>query len=85
LKKQLLLVAGYKEKEIEEMDLSMDDSSFQEIMRKRLFGQSGEGGDSSQRVVSVGDVDSYLKKGWGYVASLPGDRVILRTPTYFSI
>jgi hypothetical protein len=84
-RKQLLLVAGFKAEEIDEMDLSMDDSSFQETVRKRLLGQSREGGDASQRVVSVGDVDSYLSKGWGYVASLPGDRVILRTPFDLSI
>jgi len=83
-RKQLLLVAGFKAEEIDEMDLSMDDASFQEMVRKRLLGQSREGGDASQRVVSVGDVDSYLSKGWGYVASLPGDRVILRTPFDFS-
>jgi hypothetical protein len=83
-RKQLLLVAGFKPEEVDEMDLSMDDASFQETVRKRLLGQSREGGDASQRVVSVGDVDSYLSKGWGYVASLPGDRVILRTPLDFS-
>jgi hypothetical protein len=83
-RRQLLLVAGFKVEEIDEMDLSMDDASFQETVRKRLLGQSREGGDASQRVVSVGDVDSYLSKGWGYMASLPGDRVILRTPFDFS-
>ena len=61
------------------MDMSIDDASFYELLRKRLFGQTREGDDASQKVVSVGDVDSYLLKGWGYVASLPGDRVILRT------
>jgi len=84
-RRQLLLVAGFEAEEIDEMDLSMDDASFQETVRRRLLGQPREGGDASQRVVSVGDVDSYLSKGWGYVASLPGDRVILRTPLDFSI
>jgi hypothetical protein len=84
-RKQLLLVAGFKAEEIDEMDLSMDDASFQETVRKRLLGQPREGGDASQRVVSVGDVDIYLSKGWGYVASLPGDRVTLRTPFDFSM
>ena len=80
-RKQLLLVAGFKPEEVEEMDLSMDDSGFQEIVRKRLLGQSRDGGDLSQKVVSVGDVDVYLSKGWGYVASLPGDRVIVKGPS----
>jgi len=82
-RKQLLLVAGFKVEEIDEMDLSMDDAAFQETVRKRLLGQSREGGFVSQRVVSVGDVDSYLSKGWGYIASLPGDRVILKEPSRF--
>ena len=82
-RKQLLLVAGFKPEEIDEMDLSMDDAAFQETVRKRLLGQSREGGFVSQRVVSVGDVDSYLSKGWGYIASLPGDRVILKEPSRF--
>ena len=80
-KKQMLLVAGFKPEEVEEMDLSMDDASFVEIARKRLLGQTKEGQDSSQKVVSVGEVDSYLSNGWGYVASLPGDRIILRGPS----
>jgi hypothetical protein len=78
-RRQLLLVAGFKPEEVEEMDLSMDDSEFQEAVRRRLLGQSS-GGGGSQQVVSVGDVDKYLSKGWGYVASLPGDRIILRGP-----
>jgi hypothetical protein len=65
------------------MDLSMDDASFQETVRRRLVGPSGDG-SGSQRVVSVSDVDGFLSKGWGYVASLPGDRIILRGPSDYS-
>ena len=79
-RRQLLLVAGFKPEEVDGMDLSMDDAQFQETVRKRLLGQS-PGPNASQRVVSVGDVDKFLSKGWGYVASLPGNRVILREPT----
>ncbi len=52
----MLLVAGFKPEEVEEMDLSMDDASFQKVFRKRFLVQSGGGG--AQRVVSVGDVNS---------------------------
>jgi len=82
-RKQLLLVAGFTSEEVDGMDLSMDDASFQETVRRRLVGPSGDGG-GSQRVVSVGDVDVFLSRGWGYVASLPGDRIILRGPGEFS-
>jgi len=82
-RKQLLLVAGFKADEIEKTDLSMDDSSFQETVSKRLLEQSKEEQGTSQRVVSVCDVDAYLSKGWGYVASLPGDRIIIRGPSSY--
>jgi hypothetical protein len=60
-RKQLLLVAGFTSEEVDGMDLSMDDASFQEMVRRRLGGQSGDGG-GSQRVVSVGDVDGFLSR-----------------------
>ena len=82
-RKQMLLVAGFTSEEVDAMDLSMDDASFQETVKRRLVGQPGDGG-GSQRVVSVGDVDGFLSKGWGYVASLPGDKIILRGPGEFS-
>ena len=78
-RKQLLLIAGFTSEEVKRMDRSMDDASFQETVRRRLVGQSGDGG-GSQRVVSVGDVDVFLSRRWGYVASLPGDKIILRGP-----
>jgi len=79
-RRQLLLVAGWKPEEVEDIDLSMGDIEFQETVRKWLLGVT-KGRESSKRVVSVGEVDKFLSKGWGYVASLPGNRVILREPT----
>jgi hypothetical protein len=79
-RKQLLVVAGFKAEEIDGLDLSMDDASFQEIVRKRLLGRQGET-SISQRVVTVNDVDGFLSRGWGFVASLPDNKVILREPS----
>jgi len=81
---QLLLVAGFTKEEVDQMDPGMDDAQFQETVRRRLLGQV-KGAEASQRVVPVGDVDKYLTKGWGYVASLPGKRVILKEPSRGSI
>ena len=39
-RRQLLPVAGFGEEEVEGMDLSMDDPSFQELVKKRLLGGS---------------------------------------------
>jgi hypothetical protein len=67
-RKQLLAVAGLKPEEIEGMDLSMEDTEFQELVRRRLLGSvSGRG----QKVVSVGEVERYLSEGWGFVSTLP--------------
>ena len=80
-RKQLLLVAGFKPEEVEEMDLSMDDSSFQEIVRKRLLGAMVNSG-ASQRVVNANDVERYISEGWGFVANLPDERVIIKLPDF---
>jgi hypothetical protein len=80
-RKQLLLVAGFKPEEVEEMDLSMDDSSLQEIVRKRLLGAMVNSG-ASQRVVNANDVERYISEGWGFVANLPDERVIIKLPDF---
>jgi len=76
-RKQLLLVAGFSEKELEQTDVSsMDDEELQAIIRKRLLGQKAN--DCTQKAVSEDDVDRYLKEGWEFVAALPNGKVILK-------
>jgi hypothetical protein len=78
-RKQLLAVAGLKPEEIEGMDLSMEDSEFQELVRRRLLGSvPGRG----QKVVSVGEVERYLSEGWGFVSTLPNRRAVLTPPDF---
>jgi len=78
-RKQLLLVAGFKQDEIDKMDLSaVSDEELQEIVRKKLLGQ--EANDcAKQKVVSVDEVNKYLIQGWEYVASLPNNKVVIRS------
>jgi hypothetical protein len=77
-RRQLLLVAGFKQDEVEKMDLTaINDEEFQEMVRKRLLGTS-TGDCPKQKVVNSGDVESYLSQGWEYVANLPGKKVIIR-------
>ena len=80
-RKQLLLVSGFTSDEVDDMDLSMTDDVFQETVRKRLLGSVSQRG-SSQRVVGVGEVERYLLDGWGFVASLPNRRVVIRSPDF---
>jgi len=75
----LLLVAGFSGEEIDELDMSMDDSEFQETVRKKLLGSMVNNGNS-QRVVSLDDVEEFLSRGWNFVARLNDEKAILRLP-----
>jgi hypothetical protein len=78
-RKQLLLVAGFTQDEVDKMDLvSLGDEELQEIVRKRLL-KTGTSERASEKVVSVNEVNSYLAQGWEYVASLPNKTVIIRS------
>jgi len=77
-RKQLLLVAGFNQDEVEKMDLSsINDEELQEIVRKKLLGV--ETSDCvKQKVVNINDVENYLTQGWEYVANLPNKKVIIK-------
>jgi len=78
-RKQLLLVAGFSQEEVEKMDLpSMSDEELQAIVRKKLLGT--ETSDcTKQKVVDVKDVERYLSQGWKYVANLPNKKVLIKS------
>ena len=78
-RRQLLLVAGFNPEEVKQLDLSMDDSAFQEMVRKRLLEAMANHG-VSQKIVRASEVESYIMEGWGFVAMLPGEKVILKLP-----
>jgi hypothetical protein len=76
-KKQLLLIAGYTPGEIESIDLSIDDVSFQETVRSKLLGSMVNNGNR-QRVVSVEDLEDFINKGWEYVAKISDEKIIIK-------
>lgn len=78
-RRQLLLVAGFKPEEVKQLDLSMDDSAFQEMIRKRLLEAMVNQG-ASQKVVKASEVELYLSKGWGFVATLPEEKIVIKLP-----
>ena len=79
-KKQLLLVAGFKQDEIDRMDLSsMTDDDFQTTVKQRLLGAMVNNG-ARQKVIGITDVERYIVDGWEYVDALPGDKAIVRVP-----
>jgi len=80
-RKQLLLVAGFTQDEVDRMDLpSLSDEELQEIVRKRLLRMDTDD-CAKEKAVSVNDVNRYLAQGWEYVASLPNKTVIIRSKT----
>jgi hypothetical protein len=77
-RKQLLLVAGFKQEEVDKIDLpSMSDEELQEIVRKKLLGIEARD-CTKQRVVDIADVESFLAQGWEYVANLPDKKVVIK-------
>jgi site-specific recombinase XerD len=77
-RRQLLLVAGFGQDEIEDMDVtSISDEDLQSVVRKRLLGAQAPNG-ASQKVVSVGEANDYLAKGWEYVAKLSNNKVVIK-------
>jgi hypothetical protein len=76
-RRQLLLVAGFREEEIDSIDLDlMSDEEFQQTVKKRLLGE--ELSDCRQKVVPIGQLDKYLERGWEYVATLSNKKAIVK-------
>lgn len=80
-KKELLLVAGYSQKEIDSMNLSaVSDEDLNAKIREKLLGVMTNNG-AKQKVVAVADVEKHLAQGWEYVATLPNGKAILKLPS----
>jgi len=77
-RKQLLLVAGFSQEELDKMDVpSISDEELQSLVKKRLLGVQTANG-ASQKVVNVGEANDYLAKGWEYVAKLSNNKVVIK-------
>ncbi len=76
-RKQLLLVAGFTQKEIDQMDVaSLSDEEFQETVRKRLLENRND--CCMQKVIGLNELEKYLENGWEYLATLPNQKVIVK-------
>jgi hypothetical protein len=77
-RKQLLLVAGFNETELEKMDSSsISDEELQTIIREKLLGTETRD-CQKQKVVNVEEVESYLAQGWECIANLPNKKVLIK-------
>jgi len=80
-KKELLLVAGYNQKEIDSMNLATtSDEDFNVKIREKLLGIMTNNG-AKQKVVAVGEVEKHLAQGWEFVATLPNSKAIVKLPS----
>jgi len=80
-KKELLLVAGYSQKEIDSMNLATtNDEDFNVKIREKLLGIMTNNG-AKQKIVAVDEVEKHLAQGWEFVATLPNGKAILKLPT----
>jgi hypothetical protein len=81
-KKQLLMVAGYKESEISSIDLhSLSNESLQKMTREKLIGTLTANG-ARTLIVPGEQLENYLKQGYEYLDSPPAlnGRSIVRFP-----
>ncbi len=77
-RKQILLVAGFNQEEVDKMDLpSMSDEELQSLVRKKLLG-APTSDSSKQKVVSIDEANGYLEKGWEFVAKFSDDKVVIK-------
>ena len=77
-RRQLLLVAGFSQEEINKIDINnLTDEEFQDLIRKRLLGNTNTD-CGTQKVVNLNELEKYLENGWEYVATLPNQKVIVK-------
>ncbi len=80
-RRQLLMVAGFKEEEIDARSLAQaSDEEFQSMVKQRLLGEMVNNG-AVQKVVGVNEVERYIGEGWEFVATLPNGKAILKLPS----
>lgn len=79
-RKQLLLVAGFKDEEISKLSLQdMTNEDFQRTVRERLLGTMANNG-LKQKVVQASQIENFIGQGWEFVSMLPNDSAIVKLP-----
>jgi hypothetical protein len=80
LQQQLLLAVGYKQDEIDRMNLAdMENESFQKLLKDKIT-TTMSGNGSKQKLVDIKDIEGYLEKGYEFQASLPNGKAVMRLP-----
>jgi integrase len=78
--KQLLLAVGFKEDDIEKIDLEhISDEDFQKILRDRVVGAMTKNGNK-QKVISINDVEKFIEQGYEVVTNLGNGKIVIKLP-----
>jgi len=83
-RRQLLLVVGYSQDEVEAMNIEeIGDDELQARLKQRLLKKNEDpplSRNGGQKVIAVDDVEEYIESGWEYVAQLSNGKAIVRAP-----
>jgi len=81
-RRQLLIVAGCSEDEVNTVDLEkLSDDDIRIRVREKLLKENNNGNGSRtlrQKVVPLDEVEKYIESGWEYVSQLPNGRAIVK-------
>ena len=80
LQQQLLSAVGYKQDEIDKMNLAdMNTEDFQKLLRDKVAGAMASNG-SKQRLVPMNEIEKLLGEGYEFQAVLPNGKAIMKLP-----
>jgi hypothetical protein len=78
LQQQLLSAVGYKQEEIDKIDLSsVSNEDFQQLLRDKVAGAMSDNG-AKQKVIPLDEIEKYLSEGYDFEAVLPNGKAVMR-------
>lgn len=78
LQQQLLSAVGYKQEEIDKLDLSsVSNEDFQQLLRDKVAGAMSDNG-AKQKVIPVNEIEQYISDGYDFEAVLPNGKAVMR-------
>ena len=80
LQQQLLSAVGYRQDEIDKMDLAdISTDDFQKLLRDKVAGAMTSNG-SKQKLVPMNEIEKLLGEGYEFQAVLPNGKAIMKLP-----
>ena len=80
LQQQLLSAVGYRQDEIDKMDLAdLNTEDFQKLLRDKVAGAMASNG-SKQKLVPMNEIEKLLGEGYEFQAVLPNGKAIMKMP-----